>query len=151
MALEVHKFAVTVPTGTTQAVPQVTQLAMPPREVVAVRVVVPSGPRGQVGFSLGSSGNPIIPYEPGAWIVADNEAIDWPLEGQITSGAWELRAYNLGKYAHTLEIRFLVDLPGRVADVPAPVAVGPSPSPPPEMPAVLTGTGTPLAFLGFGG
>jgi hypothetical protein len=151
MALEVHKFAVTVPAGTTQAAPQVTQLAMPPREVVAVRVVVPPGPRGQVGFSLGSSGNPIIPYEPAAWIVADNEAIDWPLEGQITSGAWELRAYNLGKYAHTLEFRFETNLPGEPAVPPPPVVPGPSPPPPPEVPAVLTGADTPLAFLGFGG
>jgi hypothetical protein len=151
MAREVHKFAVTVPAGTPIAAPSLTQLAMPPREVTAVHIVVPPGPRGLVGFSLGSSGNPIIPYEPGAFVVADDEVIDWPLEEQITSGAWELRAYNLGRYAHTLEIRFLCDLLVQVAGDPAPVALGAGPPPLPDQPAVLTGAGTPLAFLGFGG
>jgi hypothetical protein len=96
---------------------------MPAREVVRVTIIVPSGTGGLVGFALGAAGQPFIPYEPGAFIVSNGEIIDWPLEGQITSGAWQLFAFNTGKFAHTLEIRFLTDLPS--AQAPAPQALIP--------------------------
>jgi hypothetical protein len=110
MAREVHKFAVTVPITATPAAPQVSNLVMPPREILSLTVIVPPGTRGLVGFAIGAAGVPFIPYQPGAWIVADNEKIEWPLEGQITSGAWQMFAYNTGRYPHTLEIRFLANL-----------------------------------------
>jgi hypothetical protein len=111
MAREVHSFEVTVPPGTPQATPQLTNLAMPPRVVTSLHILVPPGPRGVVGFAIAAAGVPIIPYQPGTWFVTDNEQIEWPLDGQITSGAWQLRAYNTGTFAHTLEVRFLCDLP----------------------------------------
>jgi hypothetical protein len=151
MAREVHSFEVTIPAGTAKASPQVTDLAMPPRVVVEVEVVVPPGPRGKVGFQLGAAGVQMLPYQPGTFFVADHESIRWPLEGQISSGAWQLIAYNTGFFAHTLEVRFLVDLPA-TAEAGGPVVlVGAEGLPSPEVPAVLTGSEVPLAFLGFGG
>jgi hypothetical protein len=151
VAIEVHKFAVTIPAGTLQANAQVTNLTFPPREVTEVEIIVPPGPRGTVGFQLAAAGNQLLPYEPGAFFVTDNEQIRWRVEEQITSGAWQLIAYNTGQFAHTLEIRFLVDLIGPAVGNPAPVVPGPTLPLPPEQPAVLTGAQTPLAFLGFGG
>lgn len=109
MAREVRSFQVAIPANTLQAAPQLTDLAMPARVVRSVRVRIPPGPAGRVGFALASSGVPIIPWGDGQWIVADDEVITWPLENQIESGAWQLRAYNLGVYSHTLFVTFELD------------------------------------------
>lgn len=124
MAREVRNFAVTVPAGTAIASPQLTALDMPARIVRGVRIRIPPGPAGTVGFALASGGVPVLPWGSGQWIVGDNEAIEWDLEGQITSGSWQLRAYNTGVYAHTLYVTFRLDpLPGTVAGsgLPAPL------------------------------
>ena len=112
MAAEVRSFAVTVPAGTAIATPQVTALTMPARVVRSVRVRVPPGPAGLVGWALGMAGVRILPWGTGQWIVADNEAIEWDLEGQPDSGAWQLHAYNTGVYDHTLFVTFQLDPPG---------------------------------------
>jgi hypothetical protein len=111
MAQDVQIFPVTVPAGTPKSAPQVTNLVMPPRSVTTVEVVVPSGCRGLVGFALGSAGVPVIPVNLGTYIVTDGEVLSWPLEGFWDSGAWQLTAYNTGKYPHTLQVRFLCALP----------------------------------------
>jgi hypothetical protein len=96
--------------GTTVAAPLTTVLTMPPRIVREVRVRIPPGPRGQVGWYLASGGVQVVPWLKGTYIVADDETIDWPLEGQIESGAWQLVAYNTGSYDHTLYLTFLLDV-----------------------------------------
>ena len=112
MADEVRVYAVTVPAGTTKAVPLVSQLPMPPRLVRSLQVLVPPGPAGLVGFQIAAGGQAILPYNDAQWIVTDREVIDWPLEGMPEAGAWALRAYNLGRFDHTLSIRMLLGLPG---------------------------------------
>lgn len=111
MAREVRSFAVQVPAGTAQATPQVTDLDMPPRIVRSVRVRIPRGPNGLVGWALGAAGVRVLPFGADEWIVADDEVIEWPLDGQIDSGAWQLQAYNTGTFAHTLYLTFLLDPP----------------------------------------
>lgn len=110
MVAEVREFQVTIPAGTLQADPLVTDLTMPARLVRSVRVRVPPGPAGTVGWALGSAGERVLPWN-GEYVVADNEAIEWPLDGQISSGAWQLIAYNTGTFDHTLYVTFLVDPP----------------------------------------
>ena len=107
VATEVHTFPVTIPAGTTQAAPLTFSLAMPPRQVVEIDVLVPPGPRGEVGWAIGAAGVPVLPAEAGAYIVTDDEVIHWPLESQINSGAWQMFAYNTGLYNHTLYVRIL--------------------------------------------
>lgn len=109
MAAELYRFSVTIPAGTAIATPQVTPLTMPSRIVSRVVVRVPPGPRGTVGFAFSSGGVQMIPNNEGAWVVADDEKISWDLAGQIDTGAWQLTAYNLGAFNHTLEIRFECD------------------------------------------
>ena len=109
MAVEVRRFAVTVPAGTLQANPQVTSLAMPARIVRRVEIKVPPGPHGLVGFQLTSGGVPMIPINPGQFLTPDGETIGWDLDGFIDSGAWQITAYNTGAFNHTLELRFLCD------------------------------------------
>jgi hypothetical protein len=136
MAREIRRFTVTVPAGTAIATPQVTALTMPSRVVRELEVVVPPGPRGQVGFALGSTGVAVIPVNAGAWLVTDNETIRWPLEGFWDSGSWQMRAYNTGRYPHTLEVRFLVDLVGSPNNVSQPIDPG--------LLATVAGTAAPI-------
>lgn len=128
MAAEVRTFAVTIPAGTLQATPQVSALTMPARIVRSVRVRIPPGPSGMVGWALGAAGERVLPWGANQWIVADDEAIEWPLEGQISSGAWQLQAYNAGVFAHTLHVTFQLDPPqgpGATAGLFAPLVVRP--------------------------
>lgn len=111
MADEVRTFTVSIPAGTLSTAPQVTDLTMPARIVTEVRVRVPPGPAGTVGFALAAAGVSIIPWNAGAWLVANDETVTLPLANQLTSGAWQLRAYNVGVFAHALYVTFLLDLP----------------------------------------
>src|SRR5436309_2228241 len=90
---------------------------MPPRIVDEIEVQIPPGPRGEVGFAIGQAGSPIFPYEPGVWIVTDDQTLSWPVEGANTSGAWQIFAYNTGLFNHTLYIRFKTRPPGMAAEV----------------------------------
>lgn len=119
MAQEVRRFAVTIPASTAKSANFTADLSFPPRVVTSIHIRVPPGPRGEVGFSIGSAGQPVIPYNPGQYIVTDDEEIDWQLEGFWDSGSWTMFAYNTGRFPHTLEVRFMVDVPQEEAAGPA--------------------------------
>lgn len=119
MVAEVRNFQVSVPAGTSQDDPLVADLDMPARVVRGVRVRIPPGPAGVMGWALGAAGTRVLPVGDGQWIVADNEVIEWPLSGQIDSGAWQLQAYNSGVYDHSLYVTFLLDLPGESSTLPS--------------------------------
>lgn len=112
MAAEIRNFVVTIAAGTPIATPQVTALTMPARIVRHVRVRIPPGPLGSVGWALGAAGVPVIPWNAGGWIVGDDETLEWDVSGQIDSGAWQLIGYNLGLNAHSVYVTFSLDLPG---------------------------------------
>lgn len=115
MAREVRRYTVTIPAGTALASPQVTALVMPARTVRSILWRVPPGPRGLMGFQVGASGVQVIPWNTGEWIVADDESDELPLEGQITSGAWQCIGYNTGRYDHAVYLTFYLDPPPRSA------------------------------------
>lgn len=106
MATETRSFAVSVPAGTAQATPQVTNLTMPPRIVTAVRWRVPPGPRGALGWALSMAGQHVVPWGNGNWIVADDEYDRVQFTEAPTSGAWQLIAYNTGLLPHSVYLIF---------------------------------------------
>lgn len=110
MAREVYRFSVTVPAGTLQSAPQVSPLTMPERVVRSVEVTVPPGPHGLVGFQFTHQGSQLLPINPGQFIVMDGRTRRWDIEEYLTTGAWQLTAYNTGSFPHTLEIGFECDL-----------------------------------------
>lgn len=110
MADELRAFTVSTPAGTAITAPQTTALTMPARYVTGVRIRVPPGPRGNLGFALAVAGTRIIPWAADQWLVADDEIIDENLSGQIESGAWQLSSYNTGIFAHVVYITFRLDL-----------------------------------------
>jgi hypothetical protein len=139
MARELRQFTATIPAGTPLAAPATVALTMPARIVRRVRARIPPGHNGLVGWALAASGVNVIPWNPGAWIVGDDEELTWDLEGQITSGAWQLRGYNTGVYAHAVYLVFELDPPQIVQAITTggPIETGqlygpPAESPPPE-------------------
>lgn len=122
---QVQQFACTVAPATPVATPAVFPMPLLPLAIEWLEWFVPLGPRGEVGFWIGSHGQPIIPYTVGApnWIVTDDQHVHWDLADQPDSGDWELRAYNLGVKPHTIYVRWGLSIP---TTVPAGVAVLPS-------------------------
>lgn len=110
MSYELRDFTVTIPAGTSIASGFTASLAMPARIVTQINVRVPPGPRGEVGFKIGSGGIQILPAAQGDYIVTDNEDLSYPLTDTLQSGAWQLLAYNTGSFPHTLRIYFFCDL-----------------------------------------
>lgn len=111
MADQIYNFTPQIPINTPIATPYEMDLPMPPVIVVSIGILVPPGPRGMMGFSIGAAGVPVIPATPGTWFVVDDYADEWPLENQISSGAWQFFGYNLGNYVHSVYLRFMVNLP----------------------------------------
>jgi len=154
VAQEIRAFQALIPAGTAKATPVSVDMSFPSRRVEEIEVLVPPGPRGEVGFAIGSGNVAILPYQAGAFIVADDETIHWPLERQFDSGKWTLFGYNTGQFDHTLYVRFLLNVvqlqgpplapggagqlvaPDQIVELPpvgAPPALPPLP-PPPELP-----------------
>lgn len=111
MAAEIRQFTVTVPAGTTAGAPIRASTSFPARVVDAIEIIVPPGPNGNVGFKIANSGVAVIPYDSDTWVVTNDEKIVWPLSGYITSGDWQVFAYNTGTQDHAFYIRFLLSLP----------------------------------------
>lgn len=106
MANQVQRYTATIAAGTAIATPATVDMSFPPSAVDRITIRIPPGPLGQSGFNIGSSGQQVIPYNAGAFIVGNDEVIDWPLEGLWDSGQWTFYGYNIGAYPHTYEVRF---------------------------------------------
>lgn len=102
MAQRIETPVVTVAAGTLSTAPVDTNLTWLQGIVERIEVIVPPGPSGLVGFAIGHSRQPIIPFSSGQWIIADDEHFDWPIENYPTGAKWFVRAYNTDIYAHSL-------------------------------------------------
>lgn len=123
MADRIEPFQVVVSAGTTQAAPQVTPLLFEDGIVTKLTITVPPGPSGLVGFQIRHKGSQIIPYTGNRFIVADSRVIEWDLSAFPIASGWQVAAYNLDIFNHTLYFEFLIDeLPAAEA---APVALLP--------------------------
>ena len=108
VATETRSFQVTIPAGTQQAAPLVTDVSFPSREVERITVKVPPGPSGLMGFALTMNGQRVIPINSGAWIITDDHTYDWAMTDLPNTGQWQVTGYNTDIYDHTLYIDFLV-------------------------------------------
>lgn len=110
---QIQQFANLIAAGRPINNPQIFPMAIAALDVQWIEWQVPPGARGNVGFWIGSKGQPIIPYTVGApqWIVTDGQFTHWDLDDMPDSGDWEMRGYNLGVLAHTVYVRFGLALP----------------------------------------
>lgn len=128
MVAQVQTFACLIPAGTPASSPAVIPTPLGQFEVNWVEWEVPAGANGVVGFYLATLGQQVIPFRVGnapIWIVSNNTHRHWDLDGQMTSGAWELVGYNTGNFNHTVTLHY-----GLTPTVPPPGASLPAIIPP---------------------
>ncbi len=104
----VQSFVPSIPAGTAIASPVTVPMNIPSRIVNKIRVRIPPGPSGQMGFQIGSSGQQIIPENTGAFLVADDEIFEWDVTDFPQGGSYQLIGYNLGIYAHSVYVTFVL-------------------------------------------
>lgn len=109
MADRVEIFDVTIPAGTPIAAPLVTALPFSDGIVTKIIVTVPPGPSGFVGFKFTHMGGPVIPYTGTTFVVADDRIVEWDLTNMPSNSGWQLTAYNIDIFAHTLYLEILVN------------------------------------------
>lgn len=109
MTVEVRSFSPVIATGSTPGAPVTVPLTFPARVVLRVDVRIPPGPRGELGVQLAVSGQQVVPYQSGQWLVMDDETVSFDLRNFPNSGAWQLIAYNTGAFSHTVYLRFHLD------------------------------------------
>lgn len=117
MAREIYAFDAVIPHGTLKTAPVTVNMTMPARVVETIEIVLPPGAAGSVGFQFATGGIPMIPSNAGGFIIPTPGLTTWPVEEQITSGAWQMIAYNTGGYNHALQVRFLCALLSSAAPV----------------------------------
>lgn len=128
-AWTLQQYQVTVPAQTPIDDPQVTDLPVTQNTVVWVSWRVPPGPNGQMGFYLSMGGIQVVPAGTLNWVIANDEEQIVSLTNLPDSGAWQVTAYNLGAYAHSVTVRFAVTpVQVQAASSPYPTTVIPSSS-----------------------
>lgn len=110
MAVEVRQFSPTIPANTPASAGWTSPMVFPARTVEGIDVRVPPGPGGYVGWAIGAAGVPLIPLNPGQWIITDDEVLSWDLQGMLTSGVFTFFGYNTGRDPHTIYVRFRLGL-----------------------------------------
>jgi hypothetical protein len=108
VADEIHQFIGTIPAGTPKSALYTATIPLANFEIESIDVEVPPGPAYLMGFYIARSGQQVIPWEAGSFIVWDNHKQNWPLSNQPTGQGWQIVGYNLGKYPHTVTLRFHV-------------------------------------------
>lgn len=124
--------SVTIPAGTAQSAGFTQDMSFPARIVTQINVRIPPGPRGEVGFGIGSAGVIVIPYGGTDYIVTDDEDLVFPLTNAVESGSWTFFGYNTGAYPHTIQVYFSCDpipLPILAGSGPLPITAPPSGTP----------------------
>lgn len=104
----IEAFSILVPAGTTEAAPLEQALSFLEAELLELELIIPDGHSGLTGFALEHSGQQVIPATDGAWIIGNDERIEWPLAGYPTGQHWRARAYNLDAHDHTFHLRLLL-------------------------------------------
>jgi hypothetical protein len=107
MAQAIHQFSATIPANTAKNALATVTLAVPVQTIIQLDIEVPPGPGGLMGFYLAISGQQIIPFEAGEFIVWDDREREWGIQGYPTTGAWSVVGYNLDvANSHTIGLRF---------------------------------------------
>ena len=133
MAVEIHQYTATIPANTAQDAPVTIGIALDYFDIESIDLEVPPGPAGLMGFYIARSGQQVIPFETGEWIVWDDRFDSWPLTDQPTSSGWQVVGYNLDDYDHDIVLRFHVNLVQPSSIAPPTVVFASSPSPQPAV------------------
>lgn len=109
MADEVRRFTATIPAGTPIAAPVTVDVSFPPRRVRTIDWRVPPGPTGVMGWRLSMGGVQVLPTRSDAWVIEDDHAETFVVDGYPDSGAWQVIGYNTGVNPHSVYLTFHLD------------------------------------------
>ncbi len=100
---------VVVAAGVLRTAPTSTDVSFNPGEVVGVEIIIPDGHSGLTGIALAQAHQAIVPMNIGAFIIGNDEKIEWSLTGTTDTGDWQAFTFNEDVFVHTFHLRFLVD------------------------------------------
>lgn len=124
VAERIEIIPVTIAANTAIATPSTTALAIPQGVMTRIEMRWPPGPAGLVGIRVAHSSQVIIPRTGNNWLISDDEAIDWPVEGYPTGNKWSVVGYNTDINPHTIYFRFhLNELVSKVQAMPVAVPI----------------------------
>ena len=107
---------ITVPAGTTAAVPQITNLSVGSVVIDAVEIRIPPGHMGVTGIALEFSGTRIVPWtDTTAWIIGNDDLLAFDVDLEVSVPV-QVKAYNTGGFDHTFYLRI------RTSDIVLPTA-----------------------------
>lgn len=112
--------SVTTPANTAVAFPLSTKWALEDAYITIVSIVVPDGHNGLTGIRLLQANQEIIPWSNNAWLIANDEKIDIPYNGEITISGLVIQTYNTDAFDHTHNLRVVVT--DQLPNVAAPVS-----------------------------
>jgi len=115
MAERIEVKTIITPAFTTAAAPMVTSLNFRQGYPTQLELRIPPGPSGLVGVALFHSGQQVIPYQSGEWLITDDESVIWPLSNFPYNAKYTVATYNLDVYAHTIQVRMLLNEIGQQA------------------------------------
>jgi hypothetical protein len=121
----VEAFKVTVAAGVAQAAPAATDISFNPGEVVGIEIDIPDGHSGLTGLQIASAHQPIIPFTAGAFLIGNDDKIEWTMQGLPDTGNWQALCFNTDRFPHSFYIRFLVVELQRYAATYEPAALPP--------------------------
>ena len=110
MAVSIRQTTATIPANTPKTALYVAPITLDYFDIESVDLEVPPGPAGLMGFYLARSGQQVIPYESGEFLVWDDRFDSWYLTDQPTGSGWQIVGYNLDVYDHDVVVRFHVNL-----------------------------------------
>lgn len=95
-----------------------------PYYVDKVRIIIPDGHSGLTGIALGFGHQPVIPFNPGAFISGNDERYDYDLGDYPPGVAWSVFLCNSDLQSHSWETRWQLNLmtPNQAATVSQPLA-----------------------------
>lgn len=115
MADRIQTFEIVTATGTTKAAPQVDDTSFLPGTIERIEILIPDGPRGLSGFSIGQGKNQIWPRTTGTYMVGNGEVIRLDNPEALNTGNFQFYSYNTGGYVHHYFLRFYVNELGKGA------------------------------------
>lgn len=104
----VRAFDVTIPAGTLKANPLVTLTQFEANVVERIDWLFPDGCQGTVGIQIGARATPVIPDQPGQFIVRSGDSAGYDLADMHTTGDWSVIGYNTGVFPHTIRVTYRV-------------------------------------------
>lgn len=108
MSVEYYERIVTAQPVTIDPGVQVFNIHVPPGIVEEVRVRMPPGSAGALGWALGMADEQVYPAPGEAMIVGDDEVFLYHPPTNLSSGAWQVRMQNAGVFQHSLYLTLQV-------------------------------------------